>query len=151
MGSDWRRLGAEVRRTRVLAGYDRAEEFAREVGTSARTLLKLERGQRVAMTTVYKIEAALGWAAGDAANLLDGQPRGMRPPGSEIDQMREDASIVDAVRKLAEHEGQVRAILNNPELTDEERVRFIRIVFEMNGRQMPLNQTDDSAVNRVDH
>jgi transcriptional regulator with XRE-family HTH domain len=124
--SDWRRLGMEVRRSRILAGYDRAEEFAARAGVSARTLLKLERGEHVRMGTVYKIEQALGWRAGAAEDILTGRTspaeQAASPAGGDEPLTEQDRLMLEMLRM---YRGQ--------ELTAEQARKALRILQHLDG------------------
>lgn len=74
MERDWRALGPAVVAAYQALGL-RHSEFARLAGVSLSTLHRLERGAGGApsATTLSRIELALGWPAGSATRVAEGE------------------------------------------------------------------------------
>jgi transcriptional regulator with XRE-family HTH domain len=75
MQEGWRRL-AELIRADAAGRYDSLASMARAAGLSVRTIEDITAGRRRSYreTTLYRIEAALGWEHGSARRLVEGSP-----------------------------------------------------------------------------
>jgi len=81
-GQDPRRLADYVISRRTALGYDTQEELAAAAGVSAKTIGRLERGERVSSATRGKIERALAWVPGSMRAVLAGrEPTATAEPG----------------------------------------------------------------------
>jgi hypothetical protein len=72
---DWKRLGEHVIARRVALNMNNRDDLAQASGISYRILGDIETGRRSNFDTVTlaKLERALGWAAGSARRVADGQ------------------------------------------------------------------------------
>ena len=69
---DWNRLASFVIARRVKLGYRDRKALAAVSGVTARTLGKLETGERVGAVTLADVELALGWEPDSARRILAG-------------------------------------------------------------------------------
>lgn len=70
--SGWKRLGSLVRATRTALGFTNTERFAAQCDVAQRVISDLETGARTNFkpATLSKVEAALGWPAGTAVQIV---------------------------------------------------------------------------------
>lgn len=101
MDLGWRRL-AEAIRSDATGRYDTLGQLARAAGLSTRTVEELTAGRRTRYrdSTLYAIEAALGWEHGDAQRVVEGGKRQRRPDAGL-------ARIEDAWPRLSERDRRV--------------------------------------------
>lgn len=101
----WRRL-AELIRVEAASQYDTLTELAAAAGLSKRTIEDLTAGQRTGYreSTLYRLEAALGWEHGSAMRVVGGmKPRREADPGLAV--------IRDAWPRLSPRDRQIVLIL----------------------------------------
>lgn len=68
----WERLGEAVARRRVRLGMTQ-DQLADDAAISTNTVRHIEQGGRARLLTLPKIEDALRWEPGSAANILEGR------------------------------------------------------------------------------
>lgn len=84
----WKRLGALVRTTRTELGFTNTERFAAQCDVAQRVISDLETGNRTNFktATLSKVEAALGWPAGTAVQIVS-DTEFMPPPAAVQSQL----------------------------------------------------------------
>jgi transcriptional regulator with XRE-family HTH domain len=116
------------------------EQLAARAGISKPTVQNIEAGRQrnPQPDTLAKIAKAL--------QLSIRELTGERVP--VLDAMREAAEIVEGFRPSTRTE---QAILVDPELTDEEKVRYLQMLYRVRNVPWPgVNQSGDASVNYVD-
>lgn len=107
---DWAALAREIKRRRVVLGYQRQNAFAEQLPFGARLLGELENGRRDTYedATLNALEVALYWAPGSVeAVLAGGQAIELPPPVPETSPLAEMgnpelvAYLMAAVTELA--------------------------------------------------
>lgn len=73
-GEDWATLARHVRNRRERVGLHSQQALADAASVSLRTIGSLERGESVGRRTLVRIEQALRWRPGSAADVLAGRP-----------------------------------------------------------------------------
>lgn len=69
---DYRRYGAAVRLARVQILMLRQEDCADRIGVTAFTWRKIEKGDRVSSTMLYRAGSIMGWSPDDVEHILAG-------------------------------------------------------------------------------
>lgn len=72
--SDWARLGEVVAQGRAEAGFPHPDGLAVAAGLSTPTIVNLEAGRPVRISTLRAVEGPLRWRRGTALRILGGGP-----------------------------------------------------------------------------
>lgn len=139
MSRSAREIGSAVAERRRELGLSQ-EQLAAKVGIARATIQNIEAGRTRKPHGLDRIAEALDVPLWE----LTGRPR----PG-ELDRIREAVETVDYLRNRPSTQVE-RAILDDPELTDEERVRYLRMLYDVRGKEWPVNQSGERHVNHMD-
>jgi len=105
---DWAALAREIKRRRVILGFQRQKAFAEQLPFGARLLGELENGRRGTYedTTLSALETALYWAPGSIAKVLAGDaPTELPlpvPPASPLADKADAELVAEISERIAE-------------------------------------------------
>ena len=99
-------LGAELARIRGELGMKRQSDLAKRAHLGQRTVVAVERGEKVANSTMRKIEKALGLPTFSTDDYIDGKINTLtREPSPDYERIAEEDPIVRALRHIRKEVG----------------------------------------------